>query len=48
MSFFFLLGFELRVYILTHSISPFLCWVFIFQIGPYELFALAGFQLRSS
>jgi hypothetical protein len=41
------LGFELRVYILSHSISPFLVMDF-FEIGSGELFPQAGFKLRSS
>jgi hypothetical protein len=41
------LGFELRVYSLSHSTSLFLWWVF-FEIGFQELFAQAGFELWSS
>jgi hypothetical protein len=43
--FFFLgvLRFELRTYTLSHSISPFLWWVF-FKIESRELFAQAGFE----
>jgi hypothetical protein len=45
--FFSVLGFELRAYTLSHSTSPFLCWI-IFEIGSHKLFAWAGFKLRSS
>jgi hypothetical protein len=41
------LGFELRVYTLSHSTSLFFVMGF-FEIGSCELFALAGFELRSS
>jgi hypothetical protein len=45
--FFAVLGFELRAFILSHSTSPFFVLGF-FEIGSQELFAQAGFELRSS
>jgi hypothetical protein len=41
--FFIVLGLELRAYTLSHSTSPFLVMI-VFEIGAYELFALAGFE----
>jgi hypothetical protein len=53
--FFVVLGLELRAYILSHYTSPvlvlFVCLVLVlgfFKIGSQELFAQAGFQVRSS
>jgi hypothetical protein len=31
------MGFELKVYTLSHSTSPFLWWVFFFEIGSHKL-----------
>jgi hypothetical protein len=42
-SFFVVLGFELRAYNLSHSACPFLWWVF-FEIGSLELFAWGWLQ----
>jgi hypothetical protein len=42
------MGFELKAYILSHSTSPFLWWVFFFKIGSHKLFALAGFEPQPS
>jgi hypothetical protein len=39
-----LLGFDLRAYTLSHSISPIFCDGF-FEIGSHELFAQVGFKL---
>jgi hypothetical protein len=38
-----MLGLELRAYTLRHSTSPFSV-MDIFEIGSFELFALAGFR----
>jgi hypothetical protein len=53
--FFVVMGLELRAYILSHNTSPvlvlFVCLVLVlgfFKIGSQELFAQAGFQVRSS
>jgi hypothetical protein len=47
-SFFAVLGFELRAYTLSHSTSPpFFCDGF-FEIGSCKPFAWAGFAPRSS
>jgi hypothetical protein len=45
---FVVLGFELRAYTLSHTTShpSFFCEGF-FEIGSHELFAQAGFELRS-
>jgi hypothetical protein len=45
--FFSVLGFELRVYTLSHSTSHFFV-VHFFKIGSFELFAQAGFEPLSS
>jgi hypothetical protein len=45
-SFFGVLGFELRAYTSSHSMSP-LLKVF-FKIGSHKLFAWAGFEPQSS
>jgi hypothetical protein len=42
-SFFMVLEFELRTYILSHSTSRFLVMGF-FKVGSHELFALVGFE----
>jgi hypothetical protein len=49
LSFFFfaILGFELRAYTFSHSITPVLYCFFNFKIGFFELFAQAGFELPS-
>jgi hypothetical protein len=44
--FFAVLGFELKAYTLSHSISPF-C-VKYFEIGSHKLFAWAGFETQPS
>jgi hypothetical protein len=41
---FFILGFELRMYTLSHSTQLCLSWIF-FKIGSQELVAWAGFEL---
>jgi hypothetical protein len=43
---FVVLGFELRVYTLSHTISP-ICVMGFFEIGSPKLFAWAGFKLLS-
>jgi hypothetical protein len=45
--FFAVLGFELRVYILSHFTSPFFV-IGIFEIESCELFVQAGFELQPS
>jgi hypothetical protein len=44
LSFFSVLGLELRAFTLSHSTSPIFVKVF-FEIGSHELFARAGFKL---
>jgi hypothetical protein len=47
--FFVVLGFELRAYILSHSISPYIvCVKGFFEIGSCELVAHADSELQSS
>jgi hypothetical protein len=48
LSFFVVLGFQLRTYTLRHSTSPFFVMGFFFEIGSQELFAWAGFEPQSS
>jgi hypothetical protein len=45
--FFSVLGFELRVYTLSHSTSHFFVMAF-FEIGSHKLFPGAGFELKFS